>query len=100
MDEALQLRTIANLPIGQLASLIGVSRQAYHKWLQGKSISPAHQARLKEMIYIYQMKGWLRSAESLTWDAPRLTEGERDNALDQLSPRPAMEDTIQETDEE
>lgn len=52
-NEALWLRKVSHLPVQALADRVGVSRQAYHKWLRGRAITPEHKARLKEMIAVY-----------------------------------------------
>lgn len=83
---AQQLRDAAHVPVGQLASLLGVSRQAYYKWLNGGPITPDHATHLREMLEVYRMKGWLNKAESLAWGLPhRPYEAMRDD-LDRLHP--------------
>jgi DNA-binding XRE family transcriptional regulator len=52
-NEAQWLRKLSCLPVQELAERMGVSRQSYHKWLKGKTITPEHKARLKEMIAPY-----------------------------------------------
>lgn len=52
-NEARWLQKLSGMPIQELAGLVGVSRQAYHKWLNGKTITPEHKARLKELIAGY-----------------------------------------------
>ncbi len=52
-NEARWLQKLAGLSIQELARLVGVSRQAYHKWLLGKTITPEHKDRLKELIAVY-----------------------------------------------
>ena len=52
-NEARWLQKLSGMPIQDLAQLVGVSRQAYYKWLSGKTITPEHKARLKELIAVY-----------------------------------------------
>ena len=52
-NEARWLQKLSGMPIQELAGLVGVSRQAYHKWLNGKTITQEHKARLKELIAVY-----------------------------------------------
>ena len=52
-NEARWLQKLSGISIQELARLVGVSRQAYHKWLNGKTITPEHKARLKELIAVY-----------------------------------------------
>lgn len=47
------LRIRSRLPITKLAPMIGVSRQAYHKWLRGKTITPEHVATLERLLQDY-----------------------------------------------
>ncbi len=44
------LRDITDLPVETLASLVGVSRNAYYKWLDGKGVSNEHVTRLTELL--------------------------------------------------
>lgn len=52
-NEARWLQKVSGLTIQELAQQVGVSRQAYHKWLRGKTITPEHKARIKGLIDTY-----------------------------------------------
>lgn len=52
-NEARWLQKISHLSIPELAAKVGVSRQAYYKWLRGKPITGEHKARLKSFIVTY-----------------------------------------------
>jgi DNA-binding XRE family transcriptional regulator len=52
-NEARWLQKVSQLPVQELANRVGVSRQAYYKWLRGKTITDEHKERLKEMIANY-----------------------------------------------
>ncbi len=102
------LRDITDLPVETLASLVGVSRNAYYKWLDGKGVSNEHVTRLTELLdtfrtlydlhpiaslnvsdvarHISGLSGWLRPAVKLGWNAPDLSSIEHVEALDQLNP--------------
>jgi len=53
-DIPFALRDITGLPVETLASLVGVSRYAYYKWLDGKGVSDEHVARLNELFHIFR----------------------------------------------
>lgn len=53
-NEARWLQAVSHLTIQELADRVGVSRQAYHKWLRGETITAEHKAQLKELIATYQ----------------------------------------------
>jgi hypothetical protein len=48
------LREISGLPIEMLAELIGVSRNAYQKWLRSGGVKPEHVAQLTKMLDTFQ----------------------------------------------
>jgi len=52
-NEARWLQKISHLSVQELANRVGVSRQAYHKWLRGKTITEEHKARIKEIVATY-----------------------------------------------
>ena len=52
-NPARQLLRNSQLPIVKLAPMIGVSRQAYHKWLRGKTITGKHLAILEKLLQEY-----------------------------------------------
>lgn len=52
-NPAYQLRCISHLPLTKLAPMVGVSRQAYHKWLKGKAITPEHLSTIKQLLQNY-----------------------------------------------
>lgn len=81
---ARQLQKTAGLPVKKLATLMGVSRQAYYKWLRGGPITPEHLMKLEEMLQVYHKKGWLRKAESLTWGLPHRPYEAMKHDLDRL----------------
>jgi DNA-binding XRE family transcriptional regulator len=49
-NEARWLLKVSNLSVQELACKVGVSRQAYYKWLRGGPILEKHKARLRELI--------------------------------------------------
>ena len=63
------LREGTHLPIGDLARRLGVSRQAYYKWLNGGSITPEHLTKLEEILRAYQAKGFFRGDAKLSTSA-------------------------------
>ena len=71
---AQQLREGTRLPIGTLAKRLGVSRQAYYKWLNGGTITPEHLAKLEEMLHMYQVKGLFRGDMKLSRQATMKNE--------------------------
>jgi transcriptional regulator with XRE-family HTH domain len=56
-NEAAQLRVIAGLPVQQIASRVGVSRNAYYKWLRGGAITDKHHVQLLELLASYRVTG-------------------------------------------
>lgn len=48
------LRNITGLPVETLASLAGVSRNAYYKWLDGGGVNEEHVAHLKELLDVFR----------------------------------------------
>lgn len=44
----------SNMPIRDLAQLVGVSRQSYHRWLKGRQITSQYQAIMKQLLQTYQ----------------------------------------------
>ena len=48
------LHEISGLPVETLAGLIGVSRNAYHKWLRSGGIKPEHVAQLTKLVDTFQ----------------------------------------------
>lgn len=52
-NPAHKLLRASKLPIVKLALMVGVSRQAYHKWLRGKTITDRHRAILERLLQEY-----------------------------------------------
>ena len=48
------LRDMSGLPIGTLASLCHVSRNAYYKWLDGKGVNDEHAEHLIELLGVFR----------------------------------------------
>lgn len=54
------LREISGLPVETLADLIGVSRNAYNKWLRSGGVKPEHIAQLTKFFETFQTLRHLR----------------------------------------
>jgi hypothetical protein len=52
-NEARWLQKVSHLSTQEIAERVGVSRQACHKWIKGKAITPEHRAQLKKIIEAY-----------------------------------------------
>lgn len=57
------LRNITGLPVETLASLAGVSRNAYYKWLDGGGVNEEHVEHLKELLDVFRTLQKIRGAD-------------------------------------
>jgi hypothetical protein len=48
-----QLQKASKLPLVKLAPMLGVSRQTYHKWLRGRTMTPEHERDVKLLLQKY-----------------------------------------------
>jgi len=74
-------RPIDLLVNGDSSAVIGLALRPPAKPIDSSSVSAAARS-------ISGLPGWLHSPVKLSWGAPRLTDSERDDALDRLSPAP------------
>lgn len=86
LREFLETPGLAGRPIdllvkGDSSAVIGLALRPLTKPVDSSSVSAAARS-------ISSLPGWLHSPVKLSWGAPRLTDSERDDALDRLSPTP------------